>query len=352
MQRRREALAAVEAAREKSLQSLLEVYVNHLRKQGKNAAGDAAGVFRRHIIQAYPQLAQQPAASIDADTIAQILRRLMERGKSRTAGKLRSYLASAYNLALRASTDPAAPADAMGFRLTANPVAATKAHTGVRARDRVLDAEELKHVLDAIEARRGPVHDALILLLLLGGQRPAQLLRARVADVDLTAATLILRDPKGKRPAPRIHELPLSDSAATIVRRRLLAAQALQSEWLFTSDGRVALRPETLSAATKSISDALLAERKVRSAFQLRDLRRTCETMLAALGISREVRAQLLSHGLSGVQQQHYDRHDYRREKHAALMAWERRLGEIQRGECQPSNVTALPARRGQHPAW
>ena len=64
-------------------------------------------------------------------------------------------------------------------------------------------------------------------------------------------------------------------------------------------------------------------------AFDLRDVRRTCETMLAGMGISRDTRAQLLSHGLSGVQAAHYDRHTYTDEKRATLVAWEQRLDEI-----------------------
>jgi hypothetical protein len=49
------------------------------------------------------------------------------------------------------------------------------------------------------------------------------------------------------------------------------------------------------------------------------DLRRTVETRLAAAGIAKDVRAQLQSHGLGGVQDRHYDRHDYLPEKRAAL---------------------------------
>lgn len=67
--------------------------------------------------------------------------------------------------------------------------------------------------------------------------------------------------------------------------------------------------------------------------FDLRDIRRTCETMLAGLGINRDTRAQLLSHGLSGVQAAHYDRHTYTDEKRAALVAWEQRLDEIIKGK-------------------
>ena len=53
--------------------------------------------------------------------------------------------------------------------------------------------------------------------------------------------------------------------------------------------------------------------------FTLGDLRRTVETRLAAEGVSLEIRAQLQSHGLGGVQAKHYDRHDYLAEKRGAL---------------------------------
>ncbi len=75
--------------------------------------------------------------------------------------------------------------------------------------------------------------------------------------------------------------------------------------------------------------------------FDLRDIRRTCETMLAGMGISRDTRAQLLSHGLSGVQAMHYDKHSYTGEKRAALVAWEARLDEIRTGN-KAANVVRM----------
>jgi len=79
--------------------------------------------------------------------------------------------------------------------------------------------------------------------------------------------------------------------------------------------------------------------------FDLRDVRRTVETMLASMGLSRDTRAQLLSHGISGVQAAHYDRHGYTDEKRAALVAWEARLEEIETRR-RTSNVVAMKAQR------
>jgi hypothetical protein len=54
--------------------------------------------------------------------------------------------------------------------------------------------------------------------------------------------------------------------------------------------------------------------------------------MLAGMGISKDVRAQILSHGLGGVQDRHYDRHEYMEEKRQALEVWYARLVEIASG--------------------
>jgi integrase len=60
--------------------------------------------------------------------------------------------------------------------------------------------------------------------------------------------------------------------------------------------------------------------------FTAGDIRRTVETRLAAEGLSKDVRAQLQSHGLGGVQSRHYDRHDYLAEKREAMEALYRLL--------------------------
>jgi integrase len=166
----------------------------------------------------------------------------------------------------------------------------------------------------------------LRLALYAGGQRMRQLLRATVADWD--GERLRLFDTKGRRQAPRAHLLPLGPEAADIVER--LAAQAKErgTQLLYSTHGTKPLSDFTLSKRVNEISAAMGGE-----AFDLRDIRRTAETMLAAMGVNRDIRAQLLSHGISGVQAMHYDRHDYIKEKADALAKWEKRLAEIEKGK-------------------
>jgi hypothetical protein len=75
-----------------------------------------------------------------------------------------------------------------------------------------------------------------------------------------------------------------------------------------TRGGKAPADLSTLSNAVAGIAQAICKT----DYFSAADLRRTAETRLAALGVSKEHRAQLLSHGRTqGVQERHYDRHDY-----------------------------------------
>jgi integrase len=190
----------------------------------------------------------------------------------------------------------------------------------------VLSGPELGALLRRVEAL--PVdqpRDALLLTLAPGGQRPAQLLRVTAKDVDVAGETVTLRDPKGKRNEPRLHVLPLLLEALAIAERRITGLSG--DDKLFTTT------PETLSAAVADMSTARVEAKAVREPFQLRDLRRTCETMLASLSVSSDVRAQLQSHGLGGVQNRHYDRHDYMAEKRRALELWTAHLNGLKEGK-------------------
>jgi hypothetical protein len=71
-----------------------------------------------------------------------------------------------------------------------------------------------------------------------------------------------------------------------------------------------------------------------KNPFTLADLRRTVETRLAGMGVSKDHRAYLQSHGLSGVQTRHYDRHEYEMEKRDALKKlhlWIESLGKAKK---------------------
>ena len=293
-----------------------------------------------------------------------ILRPLIEAGKGRTAGRLRAYLRAAYALAARAEVDPDAPAAFLSFRVDGNPVAVTGSACEVQS------------------GTRPYVERARAACVLRGAHRCAGLANSR-CTVAGAAARRTTNRPIGARdrcrrrrngedatsvrsegPAPATPR-----SCAAAARTSANNRQALhRSRRGAASEGRegrqdrsvgiaaavpvldiggAPLRPETLTNAVTGIVAALRAkpkaERIVKDPFQLRDIRRTCETRLAALGISRDLRAQIQSHGLGGVQAKHYDRHAYMPEKAAALAAWVKYL------ETAPAaNVAHIGERRAR----
>lgn len=289
----------------------------------------------KHILAPYPELSARRACELTPDDFIPILGKLVEGGRGRTAVKVRSYGAAAYQVALSSRTNPEAPLTLRTFGITMNPFASIDAMTRFnRARDRALSAPELAAYLRRLDALpEGAQKDALQLSLVLGGQRPLQLLRLRLRsiEVDLSLGTVTLYDGKGARRQPRRHVLPLVKEASAILERRL--EQTAAEVPLFSTDGRTQMRIETLTVLVRRISKEMVQTKEAREAFQLRDLRRTCETMLAALGVSSDVRAQLQSHGLGGVQQRHYDRHDYALEKYQALQRWVQHLADLKAGK-------------------
>jgi integrase len=336
---------AAEDPKHGTLRQLLDVYVGHLEKHGKQSARDVRSIFNTHVIEAAPDTAERKATEVTVDQFVALISALTEVGKGRTAAKLRSYLRAAYSLAISSKTDPDAPLILRSFGIEANPVASVGARALSkynRARKRVLDASEMGAFLRRVEALRdGAQKDALRLLLFLGGQRPMQLLRATPADIDLKAGTITLYDGKGSRREPRRHVLPLVKQAVEILERRLKSADA--GIPLFSTDDRTTMRHETLSVIVGEISAEMLKAKQAREDFELRDLRRTAETMLASLKVPSDVRAQLLSHGLGGVQNRHYDHHDYALEKKRALERWARHLIKLEAGE--KAEVVALRRR-------
>ncbi len=318
---------AQEEAERGTLRELLALYVTHLRSLGKSSARDVENLFKNHVLK-NGDLVSRKASSLSVDDFVDVLGKVVAARKGRTAGKVRSYLRAAYALALASKTDPAAPSVLKTFGISANPMASIDALSQFnRTRHRHLSAIELGGVLKRLEDLPPSVQrDALELTLRLGGQRPTQLLRATPADVDLEALTIQLYDPKGARTEPRLHVLPLTAKAAAVVARRLEAFKDLPEAPLFTTDGVVAMRAETLWALVDELSGDMVKAREARDAFQLRDLRRTAETMLASLGTPPHIRGQVQSHGLGGVQARHYDRHDYLSEKRAVLEVWDAHL--------------------------
>lgn len=340
----READEAESVKSKHTLKKLCGWYVEHLERQGKQSAKGVQSICRCHIDST--ELADLAASSITAKQFTGLLRKIVEQDKGRTAAKVRSALHAAYGLAVRAETDATAPAELIAFGIESNPIASTAALSRFsKARDRTLTRVELKHLLEELEVDDPTLAARAVRLgLYLGGQRALQLLRARITQIDWDEETLTIFDGKGRRDNARAHVLPLNKGALTQIKELVARAEALDSDYLFASRGSH-MDSGAMSGLVNDLSKRLMKKRVSTQPFQFSDLRRTAETLMASLAVSKDIRAQIQSHGISGVQARHYDRYEYMKEKRNALRSWERLLSSVTSDQIEATNIRSINQR-------
>jgi len=147
------------------------------------------------------------------------------------------------------------------YQVQINPVELI-ATIAVNRGDRTLNADDLKAYIAALSD--DDLSDmALKLALFSGGQRMAQLLRAKVSDYDKDSQTLRLWDGKGKRSTPREHLLPLAPKAAAIVEKLIERAKPLETPLLFSSFGKTQLVETTPGKRATAICKAMKCEVRI-----------------------------------------------------------------------------------------
>lgn len=311
--------AAAEARAAATLGALLSAYVDQLKRDGKDSARAVETAVTRHIEKAWPKLWATPAADVTMDDLLSVVARVADAGKLREAAKLRSYVRAAYAAAIRARQSAQGLAALRDLKITSNPARDLVTIEGAsQSRERALSVAELRAYWRRIVALPGIPGALLRFHLLTGGQRVRQLGRLTVDDLDSDAQSVRIMDKKGRRKVARIHDVPLIDAAAEALRAM---GHDQEPGYLFT------LTAGSTPAGYESLRDHLVTVRTdmaeagelEKGPFTVGDLRRTIETRLAAAGVTREDRSQLQSHGLGGVQNRHYDKHEYLSEKRAAL---------------------------------
>jgi integrase len=330
-------------ARKGTLSDLIASYVVHLKAQSKASALDTEKTLERHVLKPFPELAARRARDITAEDVTDVLARMIAKGIERRTNIVRSMLRAAFAYGAGLDNDPVRKAKAIKegdlkspklFGITGNPVADIKRVRDYdRAGERILTDAELRSYVEAINPFHPGIAGALKFALFLGGQRMSQLLRATWKDYEAEERLLRLQDSKG-RGGIRPHVLPISERLAAILEG--LRGVNHEGPYIFsTRSGKTPIDVSTLSNAVSCIA-AEICNKGAQEPFGAGDLRRTAETRLARLGISKDHRAQLLSHGRqSDVQTKHYDKHEYIEEKAAALAKWEAHLDSVISGKTE-----------------
>ncbi len=326
---KRKADADKHEAAKHTLQSLLDDYCHHLEALGRVAFKDARSIFKLHVTEAWPKIAALPANQVTSEEIADMMRRVLELGKGRTANKLRSYVRAAYQTARAARSKASIPVRFKAYNVVANPAADTEPDESQNKADKnPLNMDQLRTYWQAIRPLGGVQGAVLRLHLLTGGQRIEQLVNLLTSNVQ--DESILLYDGKG-RPGkpPRPHTVPLIPAAASA----LLDCKPQGHFALSTDGGKTHLGAVTLSAWAVEAAAAI-------PGFKAKRIRSGVETLLASVGVSSEIRGRLQSHGIAGVQARHYDGHDYLNEKRSALETLHKLLNQK-----QADNVTPIKKR-------
>ena len=282
------------------VEDLLETYI--CQRLSQNRSGDEiARLLRREMGRAW---AGRGIHEINKRDVVEVVSAIEQRGAPVAANKtlksIKTFLRWCVGRAiLDQSPAEGVPLPAKGF-----------------ARDRVLSDDELARVI--IAARKIDDHyGGIIELLALTGQRREEVARLTWEELDLGQRVWVIPTSRTKNAKP--HVVQLSDQSIAVLSR-----MEKRGPYVFSIDGT---KPFQGFARAKRKLDELS---KVTD-WRLHDLRRTCVSGMARLGIAPHVADKILNHqsgtiaGVAAV----YQRHEFLLERKRALECWGAHVAKI-----------------------
>jgi integrase len=207
-----------------------------------------------------------------------------------------------------------------------------------RARDRVLNDTEIALVWQAATALSYPAGHFTKTLLAVG-QRVTETSRLRHQHIEDHVWVKSAAETK----TDSAHTVPFNSLACEI----LDDCPQIVDGYVFA--GRNPRRPITAFSSLKARLDAKVAEicraegRPTIEAWTLHDLRRTCATHLAGLGVDHRIIQKILNHAEESVTGRVYNLHRYDKQKREALELWARKLRDLVNPP--PDNLVKLQSR-------
>jgi integrase len=184
------------------------------------------------------------------------------------------------------------------------------------ARDRVLDDDELARVILAARQMGGP-YGGLVELLALTGQRREEVAGLQWEELDLARRLWAL--PRSRTKNAKAHLVHLCEQSMAVLTRAEGPGPyvfSLLGTKPFQEFSRAKRRLDELSGVT---------------GWRLHDLRRTCVSGMARLGIAPHIADKILNHQagtISGVAAV-YQRHDFLAERRTAVEKWGAHIGGV-----------------------
>ncbi len=314
------AAAKTEAQAEarKTFRAIAENYIA-LECPGLQRAAETEAIIRRELL---PPWSARHTASLRRSDLTELTDRLIVTGTPMAAHRVYQTATRIFNWALNRGD------------IEASPFAAMKPPVKKVARDRALKDHEIK-ALWPVLAEMGYPFGQLQQLLLLLGQRRSEVAEMRWPEINPDKREWTI--PASRSKSRREHIVPLADAAVDILES---LPRFTEGDYVFTTTaGR---RPVAGFSKIKLRIDQMLVDRDTTiENWWIHDLRRTCRTGMARLGVPEIVSERVLNHQAQGLTKV-YNLHEYLDEKRDALSRWAQEVQNIT--EPPPENVVKLKA--------
>lgn len=311
--------------------TLKEVIPQFIELYAKLRTRDWKGSER--VLEKFSSLYDRPINEIKRSDIVRVLDKLVADGTPTRANRALAAIKKLMNWCIDRGT------------VETSPVAHLKMPTKEVARERVLNADELRLCWHMAEAEGFPFAPC-VQLLMLTGQRRGEVSGMRWSELDFDNTIWTIPAKRAKNGST--HIVPLSPLAMQIIRS---VPRYLNSDFVFTTTGRT---PISGFGRLKDRLDTAFGPDA--EDWRIHDLRRTVATNMAMLRIQPQVIEAVLNHKsgiVSGVAAI-YNRHAYQDEKREALEAWANRVREIVTTPSEPrraEEAVARPVRQLSAPA-
>lgn len=253
-----------------------------------------AAVIRRRLL---PKWKDRQMTDLRRGDLTEITDALIDAGKPMAAHRVHEIVKRIFNWSM----------DRGDIELS--PFAAMRPPVKKQPRDRILKDAEIKALWNTLGDMGYPFGSLQKLLLLLG-QRRGEVAEMRWSEVTPDGRTWTI--PAARNKMGREHLVPLPDAAVAILEG---LPRFNEGDFVFTTtSGR---RP--VSGFSKCA--ARTTELSGIAGWTIHDLRRTCRTGLARLGVPEIVAERVVNHAKQGLVKV-YDLHEYEDEKREALSRW------------------------------
>ena len=285
------------------VEDLLEAFIAQHVSQNRSAS-EISRVLRREVGKPW---AGRSIHEISKRDVVEVISAIEQRGAPSAANKALKSTKTFLRWCVGRAVLDKSPAD--GVPLPAKEV----------ARDRVLNDQELAQVIIAAK-KMGAPYGRIVEFLALTGQRREEVARMKWDELNL--AQRVWTIPKSRTKNGKEHVVHLSEQSIAVLKR-----VQKKEPFVFSVLGT---KPFQEFSRAKRLLDRLSGVTNWR----LHDLRRTCVSGMARLGIAPHVADKILNHQggtISGVAAV-YQRHEFLSERREAIEQWGAHLRKILNG--------------------